>query len=301
VAPDRVIGVDVGGTKILAGIVARDGSLGRTIEVPTPTNGQEPLVSELEALIAQLLPDGALGIGVGVPMTLDRRTGMALRAVNLPLYRLDLLGRLRERFGLPVGIENDGNAIALAEWRVGAGRGVSDLVALALGTGVGGGVVLDGRLYRGWAELGHVVIDADGPPCQGNCDGRGHLEAVASGEAAERAARELWGDGADAHRLVAEALRGDTAARAAVERIGHFLGLAIGSFVNIFAPELVVIGGGFGTAAWELLREPALAAARREALEPADEQLRVVQAELGDDAGLVGAGLVGLEALDGGR
>jgi glucokinase len=301
VAPDRVIGIDVGGTKILAGIVARDGSLGRTIEVPTPTNGQEPLVSELEALVAQLLPDGALGIGVGVPMTLDRRTGMALRAVNLPLHRLDLLGRLRERFGLPVGIENDGNAIALAEWRVGAGRGASDLVALALGTGVGGGVVLDGRLYRGWAELGHVVIDADGPPCQGNCDGRGHLEAVASGEAAERAARELWGDGADSHRLVAEALAGDAAARAAVERIGHFLGLAIGSFVNIFAPELVVIGGGFGTAAWELLREPALAAARREALEPADEQLRVVQAELGDGAGLVGAGLVGLEALDGDR
>ena len=174
-------------------------------------------------------------------------------------------------------------------------------MALALGTGVGGGIVLDGRLYRGWAELGHVVVDADGPPCQGNCHGRGHLEAVASGEAAERAARELWGDGADARTLVKEALDGHADARAAMERIGHYLGLAIGSFVNILAPDVVVVGGGFGIAAWELLREPALAAARREALQPADEELRIVQAQLGDDAGLVGAGLVGFEALDGER
>ena len=133
-------------------------------------------------------------------MNLDRRTGIGLRAVNLPLESLDLAGWLRDRFGVPVGIENDGNAIALAEWRLGAGRGATDLIALGLGTGVGGGLVLDGRLYRGWAELGHVVVLADGPPCQGNCHGRGHLEAVASGEAAERAAIELWGEGVDARR-----------------------------------------------------------------------------------------------------
>ena len=299
--PDLVIGVDVGGTKMLAGTLARDGAVGRTIEVPTPTSGQEAFLSELDALVERLLADGAGAIGVGVPMNIDRKTGVALRAVNLPLESLDLGRHLRERFGVPVGIENDGNAIALAEWRLGAGRGVTDLVALALGTGVGGGIVLDGRLYRGWAELGHVVVDADGPPCQGNCHGRGHLEAVASGEAAERAARELWGDGADARTLVKEALDGHADARAAMERIGHYLGLAIGSFVNILAPDVVVVGGGFGIAAWELLREPALAAARREALQPADEELRIVQAQLGDDAGLVGAGLVGFEALDGER
>jgi glucokinase len=146
-----------------------------------------------------------------------------------------------------------------------------------------------------------VVVDADGPPCQGNCHGRGHLEALATGEAAERAAVELWGPGADSHRLVREALDGHPGARSALERIGHYLGIAIGSFVNIFAPELVIVGGGFGLAAWELLREPALAAARREALQPADEELRIVRAELGDDSGLVGAGLVGFEALDGVR
>ena len=300
-AADRVIGVDVGGTKILAGTLARDGTVGRTIEVQTPTSSQEAFLVELDALLEQLLADGAGAIGVGAPMNVDRKTGIGHRAVNLPLESLDLARRLRERFGIPVGFENDGNAIALAEWRLGAGRGVTDLVALALGTGVGGGIILDGRLYRGWAELGHVVVDADGPPCQGNCHGRGHLEAVASGEAAERAARALWGADADAHRLVREALAGDDAARAALERIGHYLGLAIGSFVNVFVPEVVVVGGGFGIAAWELLREPALAAAQREALEPADTELRIVQAAFGDDAGLVGAGLVGFEALDGER
>ncbi len=298
---DLVIGVDVGGTKMLAGLVARDGAVGRTVEVATPTTGQQQFLTQLDALLDGFAADGAGAIGVGVPMNLDRKTGLGLGAVNLPLRALDLAGHLRERFHVPVGVENDGNAIALAEWRAGAGRGTDDLVALALGTGVGGGVVLDGKLYRGWAELGHVVVDADGPPCQGNCHGRGHLEAVASGEAAERAAVELWGRGADAHRLVHEALDGHAEARSALERIGHYLGLAIGSFVNIFVPEVVVVGGGFGTAAWEHLREPALAAARREALQPADEQLRIVQAELGDDAGLVGAGLVGFEALDGNR
>jgi glucokinase len=234
-------------------------------------------------------------------MNLDRRTGIALRAVNLPLESLDIAGRLRARFSLPVGVENDGNAIALAEWRLGAGRRTEDMIALALGTGVGGGIVLDGRLYRGWAELGHVVVVADGPHCQGNCHGRGHLEAVASGEAAERAARELWGADADAHQLVRAALHGDVSARDAAERIGHALGLAIGSFVNVFAPEVIVVGGGFGSAAWPLLEGPALEGARREALHPADDELRIVKAEFGDEAGLVGAGLVGFEALDGER
>jgi glucokinase len=301
VAPDRVIGVDVGGTKILAGAVARDGSIGRTIEVPTPTDGQEPFLAELESTVEGLLSDGAGAIGVGVPMNLDRETGIAYRAVNLPLESLDLAGHLRKRFSLPVGVENDGNAMALAEWRLGAGRGTQNLIVLGLGTGVGGGVVIDGSLYRGWAELGHIVVEADGPPCQGNCHGRGHLEGFVTGEAAERVAKGLWGKGADARRLVAEALAGNAAARAETDRIGLYLGVAIGSLANIFAPELVVVGGGFGIAAWELLHDPALAAARREALEPADETLRIVPAELGDDAGLVGAGLVAFEALDGTR
>jgi glucokinase len=301
VPPESVIGVDVGGTKIRAGTIARDGSVGRSIEVETPTDGAEPFFEAVSGVVEELVPDRPAAIGIGVPMNIDRRTGIALAAANLPLVSLDVAGRVRERFDLPVGVENDGNATALAEWRCGAAQGADDVVALALGTGVGGGLVLDGRLFRGWAEIGHLVVQADGPPCQGNCHGHGHLESLVSGEAASRAARELWGGNADAHRLVRAAEAGDEGARTALAGIGHFLGLAIGSLWNVFSPDVVVVGGGFGAGAWQFLEQPALDAARREALRPADEGLRVVVAELGDEAGLVGAGLVGFEALDGVR
>lgn len=236
-----------------------------------------------------------------MPLNIDRRSGLALRATNLPLHQVHFPKRARDRFGLPAGVENDGNAAALAEWRLGAGQGTSDMVMLTLGTGVGGGVVLDNRLYRGWAELGHVVVVADGPPCQGNCHGHGHLETVASGHAANRAAVELYGDGADAPVLVQRARAGDERAVAALARIGHLLGLAIGSLANVFDPDVFVIGGGFGSAAGDLVLGPALEAARQEAIEPADQSLRLVEAELGDEAGLIGAALVGFEALDGSR
>ncbi len=138
---------------------------------------------------------------------------------------------------------------------------------------------------------------ADGPPCQGTCTGRGHLEAVASGNAADRAAIALWGEGATAELLVDRAEAGDEAAIEALTQIGRLLGAAIGTFTNIFSPELVVVGGGFGLAASRFLFPPALEVARREALEPARAGLRIVAAELGSDAGLVGAGLLALEAL----
>jgi glucokinase len=301
VPPESVIGVDVGGTKIRAGTIARDGSVGRSLEVETPTDGAEPFFEALFDVVEKLVLDGPAAIGIGLPMNIDRRTGIALSAANLPLVSLDVGARARARFDLPVGVENDGNATALAEWRCGAARGASDVVALALGTGVGGGLVLDGRLFRGWAEIGHLVVEADGPRCQGNCHGHGHLETLVSGGAASRAAEEIWGGGANAYRLVREAESGDERARDALARIGHFLGLAIGSLWNVFSPDVVVVGGGFGARAWQLLEPSTLEAARGEALRPADENLRVVVAELGDDAGLVGAGLVGFEALDGVR
>jgi glucokinase len=301
VREERVIGVDLGGTKILAGLVARDGTIGRTIEIPTPDGGQEAVLAAIDEVSADLLRDGASAIGYGVPLNIDRRTGVALRAVNLPLHEVHFPNRARERLGLPAGVENDGNAAALAEWRLGAGRDASDLVMLTLGTGVGGGVVLDGHLYRGWAELGHVVVVAGGLPCQGNCHGHGHLEVHASGLAADRAATEIYGPGSDAPALLEKAQAGDTRAIDALAQIGTLLGAAIGSLVNVFDPDVVIIGGGFGAAAGDLVLGPARVAARAEAIQPADETLRIVEAELGDEAGLIGAALVAFEALDGVR
>jgi glucokinase len=294
-----VIGLDVGGTKILAGLVDREGSVQARHEVETPTNSEDAVVEALDDAVEALLDERVAAIGYGIPSNLDRTTRVALQATNLPLDDVDIRGHARQRFALPVGIENDGNAAALAEWKLGAGRGTSNLVMLTLGTGVGGGLVLDGELYHGWAELGHVVVQAGGPPCQGNCHGHGHLEAVASGTAADRAARELYGPRADGNVLIEHARSGDEQARAKLEAIGELLGAAIGSFANEFDPEIVVIGGGFGRAAGALLLETAERAARREALAPQDETLRIVPAELRADAGLVGAGLLAFDALDG--
>ncbi|MEX0849931.1 MAG: ROK family protein [Gaiellaceae bacterium] len=294
-----VIGVDVGGTKLLSGLVDREGTVLEQNLVESPGSSEEDVLAAIDAAIAELLDDRIGAIGFGIPANLERGTGRVLEATNLPFDDFDLAGHARARFGLPVGVENDANAATLAEWKLGAGRGTSNLVMLTLGTGVGGGIVLDDRLYRGWAEIGHIVVQADGPPCQGHCHGHGHLETLASGTAADRAARELWGAGADAHVLVERARSGDAAARARLAEIGRFLGAAIGSLANLFDPELVVVGGGFGDAAGELVLDPAQEAARRQALAPADETLRVVPAELGAVAGLVGAGLVGFEALDG--
>ncbi len=215
-------------------------------EVPTPTDSQEELVEALASAVEHLRSDAVGGIGFGVPSVIDARTGIALGSINIPLANVDLGRLFRERFGLPTAVQNDANAAALGEWKRGAGRDVDDLIMLTLGTGVGGGVVLAGRLFRGWAELGHIVVIADGPPCQGNCTGRGHLESVASGNAADRAAIELWGEGATAEQLVERAKGGDTSAIEALASIGQLLGAGIGSLVNIFGAELVIVGGGFG-------------------------------------------------------
>lgn len=290
------IGVDVGGTKILAGVVDRDGQVLESNETTTPEGPLDAILAALDEAVGALVGDRVAAIGYGIPSNLDRRTRVALRGSNLPLEGLDLLGHARKRYGLPVGVENDANAATLAEWRLGAGRGVENLVLLTLGTGVGGGLVLEGRLFRGWAELGHVVVQEGGPLCP--CGGHGHLEALASGTAADRAAVELFGPEAGAETLVALAEAGDAAAGAALDTIGSSLGAAIGSFLNMFDPDVVIVGGGFGTGAGELILDPARAAARREAIHPAGERLRLVEAELGAEAGLVGAGLVAFEALD---
>ena len=299
-APQRVIGVDLGGTKIATGSVDADGVLYERHEVPTPTESQEALLDGIVAAIEPLAGGQPGAVGFGIPSVIDRNTGKALGSVNIPLRDVSLADLVQERFGLPAVVENDGNVAALAEWKLGAGHGVDDLVMLTLGTGVGGGLVLGGSLYRGIAELGHVVVVADGPPCQGNCNGRGHVEAVASGNAADRAAEKLWGEGANAELLVGRAEEGDPLALEALSGIGHLLGAAIGSWVNTFAPEIVVVGGGFGIAAFEFIVPSALEIARRETVVPDALTVRIVRAELGPEAGLIGAGLLGFEALGAG-
>ncbi len=298
----HAIGIDLGGTKILAGVVTREGDVLRRHERTTSLESQEALVAELEAAIAEVIGDDVGAIGLGVPGPLDLEAGRTYDMVNLPFHDFPLRDHMTRRFGLPVGLDNDANAAAIAEWRVGAARGVDDLIMLTLGTGLGGGVISRGRPFRGahgaGVELGHVVIVHDGRPCQGRCTGRGHLEPYVTGLAATRAAQDAFGPAADAHLLVGLASGGDATARAILADIGAHLGSGMGSFANIFEPALIVIGGGFGVAAWEHLIGSAESIMRREALRPMRDEVRVVRAELGTDAGLIGAGFVAFEAFD---
>jgi glucokinase len=304
VPPDLVIGVDVGGTKIAAGAVDRCGALTAATERPTPLSSQDELLAALDGVVERIANEvgDVAALGFGIPSTIDQRAGRAHSSVHIPLAGVDFRSRMQQRFGLPVAMDNDGNAAAVAEWQLGAGSGTRDMIMLTLGTGIGGGLILDGRPYRGFvgagAELGHMVLQYDGPACGGSCEGRGHFETLASGSAGDAVARSVVAPDATAHDLVRLASGGDPRGREALARLGRILGAGIVSLVNVFNPEMVVIGGGFGEAG-DLLFEPAREVVAREALSPARELVRIVPAQLGSEAGLIGAGLIAFEALDG--
>ncbi len=313
----RTIGVDMGGSKLLAGVVDSGLSVHRRAQRSVRGLDQSVLLDVVVDAV-QNARDGAGGeveaVGFGIPCLIDQRTGRAVVAVNLRLADIPFADVMAERLGVPVFVDNDGNAAALAEQRAGAARGCSDVVMLTIGTGIGGGLILGGVPYRGWvgsgAELGHMVIDMDGPRCQGNCPNRGCVEALASGTAlareASRIARErrdsalarALADGRElAGPLVTElAHDGDEAAIEAIALIGTRLGVAIASLVNIFNPEVVVLGGGV-IGAGELLLDPARAEMRRRALPPSRDEVRIVAAHFGVEAGMIGAAALAFDGL----
>ncbi|MDQ3669557.1 MAG: ROK family protein [Actinomycetota bacterium] len=311
----HVIAIDLGGTKLAAGVVDRESTVLRRTEHPTETSSQDALLAQIDGAIKELMNGEVGALGIGIPSLIDQQAGEAGSSVNVPLAGVHLRDQLSTRFGVPVALENDANAAALAEHRFGAGRGTGHMVLLTLGTGIGGGLILNGELYRGSlgtaGELGHITIDLDGSRCQGTCPGFGHLEVLASGTAADRLAEEVararpdgglgraLGEGRDVDpRLTVElATAGDPDACEVLETIGHRLGVGIASYVNIFNPELVVVGGGFSRAG-DLVLEPARKVVAERALPPARDAVRIELAVLGPEAGLIGAAVVGFEALD---
>ena len=145
----KVIGVDVGGTKILAGVVDAGGNVLERVQIASPTASTEELLAGVDQVITELLGEEIAAIGIGIPASIDQRSGVVLSSVNLPLHGLHFRQRMSKRFNLPVGIDNDANVAAIGEWKAGVGRGTSDLVMLTLGTGVGGGLILGGKPYLG--------------------------------------------------------------------------------------------------------------------------------------------------------
>jgi glucokinase len=315
VSARETIGVDLGGTKMLVGVVDSDRKISYEGREPSVGLTEDEVVEDLarELQEAKDARPGVVAAGLGIPATIDHDRGLAIHAVNLTITDVPIRDLMQERVALPVFVDNDANVAALAEHLYGAGRGAQNVVMLTLGTGIGGGLILGGEVYRGstgaGAELGHIVIVEDGLPCQGNCPNHGCVETYASGTAIARegtAAAEREPDSALAEALAAGpilgktvtelALAGDPLATEVVAHAGRHLGVALVSLANIFDPDVFVIGGGV-SAVGDLLLDPAREELHSRALPPMNKT-PVKLAELGGDAGMIGAAAMALIELD---
>jgi glucokinase len=307
-----VLGVDVGGTKVA--VAAVDGvTVREAAEEPTNTTATEALLDGIEAVARRVIDRAGEpeAIGVGVPSQIDYSTGTVETSVNIPLAGVPLREELGRRFGVPVFVDNDANCAALAEAHI---LGEDHLVMLTLGTGVGGGIVAGGMTFRGahglGAELGHVTLNPDGPPCPGNCPNKGCIEAYCSGQALERDATELATDkpgsrlarviGDDGRvsgpELVEAAEEGDPDALFIFGNFARMLGIAIAGFVNVFEPDRLTIGGGLSRAS-HLFLDRAVQEANARALPALLKRTRIALAEGGADAGMIGAAVLAAQEV----
>ena len=306
---DVIIGVDLGGTNIKAGAVSMEGAVIYHCRRTTDADkGPEAVVTRIADAVAECLDNLAggrervQGVGVGSPGPLNLRKGIVSVAPNLPGWvNVPLRKMVSDASGLPCIIENDANAAALGEQWVGAGRGVSSLVQFTLGTGIGGGIVLDGKVWHGFtdcaAEIGHMSINPDGPKC--NCGNVGCIEALASAPAMVRRMKEAIKAGSASvlssklNTLTAKdiheaATAGDKAALENIEMTGFYLGVAVTNILHIINPEVVVLSGGV-TAAGNMLLRPIRQTVKERAMEAARQDVKICFAELGEDAGVIGA------------
>jgi glucokinase len=314
--PRRVIGIDAGGTKLLGGVV--DDQMVVHHRVHRTWRGadrQETLDIFTDAVeeVRAAAPD-VEAIGFGIPALVEAETGVSRWSNHLPLDGMPFRDLMSERLGLPVVVDNDGNASMLAEARGGAAAGARHAVMVSLGTGIGGGLWLNGELYRGatglGAELGHVVLQLHGPECPGDCPGIGCFEALVSGDAIGREGlrvaeghpdsvlgRRLAADKEIDGGLVTElAHDGDALAGGVLGEIGERLGFGLVGLVNTFSPEVIVIGGGAARGG-DLILGPARAVVSARALPGARDGVRIALAHYRDEAGMIGAALMALELL----
>ncbi|MDH3291738.1 MAG: ROK family protein [Gemmatimonadota bacterium] len=316
----HIVGVDVGGTNVVVGTVTEDGhrALGLTKERTVVADGPDAVVAQIAQMVSQSMatarsslgtsPLDVAGVGIGSPGPLDTRTGVVLLTPNLGWRDFPLRDRVRDAVGLPATLDNDANCAIFGEWWRGAARDANVVVGLTIGTGIGGGIVFDGKIFHGASdiagEIGHMTIDSTGRRCR--CGNYGCLEAYASGTAiAERAVegvtagasttldRYVNGElGAVTAQVVYDAARdGDEYALEVIHDTARFLGTGVANLINIFNPEIVVICGGV-TAAGDRLFTPLRAEVARRAFRPAVERCRIVPGALAGTAGVYGAAAV---------
>jgi glucokinase len=315
---ENVIGVDVGGTKVAAARI--DGAeCVHHVEEPTHLDSSDGLIEQIEQIVKQVIEGQGepQAVGVGLPSQIDFASGTVVASVNIPLEGVPLGKELGNRLGVPVHVDNDANCAALAEAHFVEGGPANHLVMYTLGTGVGGGVVIDGKIFRGssglGAELGHQVIAWDGPDCPGACPNRGCLEALCSGMALERDATEFAQDHPDSRigELLKQSDRGKVRGRDVVaaardhddedalqllERLGTYLGVGLSGAINTFEPEYIVIGGGLSQGS-DFFLDRAREEANARALPALADRVQIQLAQGGARAGLIGAGLLAAQEL----
>ena len=319
---DYVVGVDMGGTKILAAVIDAEGEIVQQAKRATkPKKGPEEVIERITRCIqaaidgAELNPSQIRAIGIGSPGPLDPETGIIIFAPNLGWSNVPLKAKLEANLSIPTFVDNDVNVGTLGEYAFGAGRGVKNLVGIFVGTGIGGGIILDGKLYHGVnktaGEVGHMIVEAKGPRC--GCGNFGCLEAVASRTAITRDLQkailkkgkkskltELNGGNLDLIRskAIARAVKhGDKPTIKVVQRAAKYLGISVASIVHFLNPEMVVLGGGVVEAMGDSLLDPIRHAATEYALPTTMDGVQIVAATLGDNAGVIGASVLARERL----
>lgn len=299
-ASGRVIGVDLGGTKVLAGAVDGNLNVHHRAHRPARAGGTAEVLDAIVEAVREA-SDAAGGeidaVGFGIPSLIDRERGVAVTTVHLPIRDVPFRDLMAERLDLPVFVDNDATAAMLAEWRFGAALDCTDALLLTIGTGIGGGMIVNGALARGAqgaaAEFGHMTIDIDGPLCP--CGAHGCLEAFVSGTALARDARALGLD-LTAAQVAELAHDGHAVARTLVTEMGTRLGAGIANLVNAFNPQVVLVGGGV-LALGDLLLEPAREEVARRALAPSRDLVQILPTRFGAESGMVGAAVMALDGL----
>jgi glucokinase len=312
----EAIGIDAGGTKIAVFRVRGSGEVLAHEEIHTPADDAEKTISVMVEAAHRALTPQVRAVGIGAAGMVETATGVLRFAPNLAWRNVPLAERISSELDLPCQVDNDANVAAWGEFRFGAGRNHRHMLLVTVGTGIGGGIVSDGRLFRGAhgfaAEIGHIIVEPGGPEC--GCGNHGCWEQVAAGRAIDRLARDevdrdpssafaqLFGgdpEKANGEAVTRAAKSGDTVALGILERVGVRLGEGIAGLVNILDPEIVVVGGG-AIEAGDLLLDPARSRFA-EAVEAVDDrpEVAIVAAELGNAAGAIGAAKLALEELAG--
>ncbi|SHF09526.1 ROK family protein [Clostridium fallax] len=302
-----VIGVDLGGTKINTVLADLEGNVVSQTTVPTQAKeGELPVLNRIIQTVETVIAEGKVtlndvkAIGIGSPGPLDAKEGVIISTPNLPFKNFNLVKPLSEKFDIPVYLDNDANVAAIGEFMFGAGKGCKNMVYFTVSTGVGGGAILDGKIYRGATcnalEIGHTTILPDGPRC--NCGNIGCLEALSSGtaigkrgiEAAESNVETSLKkyDNITSYEVFVEAAAGDKVAKDIVDKALNYLGIGVSNAVVTFDPEAVIIGGGVSKAG-EIVFEKVREVVNTRCFKTMAENCKILPAGLGTDAGVIGA------------